>query len=50
VQVLDGEGVFTIGGTPQTVKTGELLIMPAGAPHSVRAVARFKMLLIMIRS
>ena len=49
VQVLDGEGEFTVGGQPLTVKPGELLIMPARVPHAVRAVQRFKMLLIMIR-
>jgi mannose-6-phosphate isomerase-like protein (cupin superfamily) len=32
------------------VKVGELLIMPARIPHSVRATGRFKMLLIMIRA
>ena len=50
VQVLDGEGEFTVGGTPMNLKTGELLIMPARIPHSVRAKTRFKMLLIMIRA
>ena len=50
VQVLDGEGELTIGGRPLVVRTGELAIMPAGVPHSVRAQQRFKMLLIMIRS
>jgi quercetin dioxygenase-like cupin family protein len=50
VQVIDGEGEFTIGGTPQTVRAGELLIMPARVPHAVRAKQRFKMLLIMIRA
>lgn len=50
VQILDGEAEITIGGTPQTVKAGEMLIMPANIPHALQAVQRFKMLLIMIRS
>lgn len=50
VQVLEGEGEFTVGGQPIAVRAGELLIMPASVPHSVRAHQRFKMLLIMIRS
>jgi quercetin dioxygenase-like cupin family protein len=50
VQVLDGEGEFTVGGTPIRVKAGEMIIMPARIPHSVRATGRFKMLLIMIRA
>ena len=49
VQILDGEAVITIGGEVQEVKTGELIIMPADIPHSLRADRRFKMLLIMIR-
>ena len=38
-----------IGGKPVTAKAGELVIMPAGVPHELRADAPFKMLLIMIR-
>lgn len=49
VQVVEGEGEFTVGGVARMVKTGEMLIMPAQIPHAVRAVSRFKMLLIMIR-
>jgi len=48
VQILDGEAELTIGGEPVIAKTGQLVIMPAGIPHSVRAQQRFKMLLIMI--
>ena len=49
VQILDGEAEITIGGVPVTVKTGEIIIMPAGIPHALRAHSPFKMLLIMIR-
>lgn len=51
VEVVEGEGTFIIDGEPQTVKAGEMLIMPANIPHDVQAAAApFKMLLIMIRS
>jgi quercetin dioxygenase-like cupin family protein len=50
VQVLEGETVLTIGGHPVSAKMGETVIMPANIPHAVKAVARFKMLLTMIRS
>ena len=50
VQVMDGEAEVTIAGESQTVKKGEMIIMPAGIPHSLRAVKRFKMILIMIRA
>jgi len=50
VQVLDGEAEVTIEGVAQTVAAGEFIIMPADKPHSLRAVKRFKMLLVMIRT
>lgn len=49
VQILDGEAEITIDGVPRTAKSGEIIIMPANRPHSLRAVQRFKMLLVMIR-
>jgi len=49
VLVLDGEGTMVIGGRRVKAGPGELVIMPAGVPHDVRAEKRFKMLLIMIR-
>jgi quercetin dioxygenase-like cupin family protein len=50
VQVIDGYGRFTVGGRGYAVKTGQVLLMPAGVPHAVQAVRRFKMLLTMLRS
>ena len=50
VHILDGEAEITIGGEPQTVKAGQMLIMPADIPHALQATEQFKMLLIMIRS
>ncbi len=49
VQIVDGTAELTVGGTPNVVKAGQLFIMPANVPHSLKAVERFKMLLIMIR-
>jgi len=49
VQVLDGEACVTIGGEELRAEAGELVFMPANVPHALRAVKRFKMLLIMIR-
>lgn len=50
VQVVDGEAEVTISGQPHTVRQGEFIIMPAGQPHSLRALKRFKMMLVMIRA
>ncbi len=49
VQVVEGEGVFVIGGKEIKASAGRLLIMPADVPHAVRAEQKFKMMLIMIR-
>lgn len=49
VYIIDGEARITISGTPFSVKGGEMLIMPAHEPHALRAVKRFKMMLVMIR-
>ena len=50
VHILDGKATITIGGHPQTVSTGEMLIMPANISHALQADEKFKMLLVMIRS
>lgn len=50
VQVVEGEAEIVISGRPFQVREGEMLVMPAGEPHALRAVGRFKMLLTMIRS
>ncbi len=49
VQILDGSAEITIGGEPQTVAAGEMVIMPANIPHAIQAEEKFKMLLAMIR-
>lgn len=49
VQILDGEAELVVAGKPVKTTAGELVIMPAGVPHAVRAIQRFKMLLTMIR-
>ncbi|MFB3881627.1 MAG: cupin domain-containing protein [Armatimonadota bacterium] len=49
VYVLDGEAMVTVAGNESRVAAGEMIIMPANRPHSLRAAKRFKMLLVMIR-
>ena len=50
VLVLDGEAEITIAGTPFRVQAGEMILMPAHKPHALKAVRRFKMMLVMIRA
>ena len=49
VQVIDGEAEITVGGTPYAVGAGEMIMMPGNVPHAVKATARFKMILTMLR-
>jgi quercetin dioxygenase-like cupin family protein len=49
VYLVEGEAQITISGVPRSVHAGEILIMPANEPHALRAVRKFKMMLIMIR-
>lgn len=50
VQVLEGDAEVTIARQPHRMGAGEMIIMPANRPHAVKALARFKMMLTMIRS
>ena len=50
VQILDGTADVTIDGKVQRVASGEFIIMPANIPHSLKAVEKFKMMLVMIRA
>lgn len=46
----DGKAEVTIERKTQLLKAGEIIIIPANKPHSLKAIERFKMLLVMIRS
>jgi quercetin dioxygenase-like cupin family protein len=50
VQIIDGTAEVTIAGKVHRVTAGEIIIMPANIPHSLKAVERFKMMLVMIRA
>jgi len=50
VYVFDGEAEVTIAGKPVQLKAGEMTLMPAGKTHALKALSRFKMMLIMVRS
>ena len=50
VYIVEGIAEVTISGQAHRLKEGEMVIMPANQPHALRALQRFKMLLVMIRS
>lgn len=50
VHVIEGEAEIKLSGKSNSLKKGEMIIMPAGEPHSVKANGKFKMILTMIKS
>ncbi|MFA6599973.1 MAG: cupin domain-containing protein [Candidatus Omnitrophota bacterium] len=50
VQGVEGRGEILIAGKPHALHKGEMIILPAQVPHAVKAPAKFKMMLVMIRS
>jgi quercetin dioxygenase-like cupin family protein len=50
VEVLEGEIEITISGQPFHLQPGDMILMPAGQPHALKALKRFKMILTMVRS
>jgi len=49
VHVLEGEAEVILGGTLHRVSEGQAILMPAHVFHAVKALQRFKMLLVMMR-
>ena len=50
VLVVEGEVNIKISGADFHLKEGDTIIMPANKPHALKAVTKFKMILIMIKA
>ncbi len=50
VQAIEGEAEINVAGAVIELKAGDILLLPANKPHAVKATARFKMVLTMIRA
>ncbi|PKP04347.1 MAG: cupin domain-containing protein [Bacteroidetes bacterium HGW-Bacteroidetes-9] len=50
IQIVEGEAEILIGGEPNKMKEGDVIIMPANIPHSVNSITEFKMVLTMIKA
>ena len=50
VQVIDGEIEFTSMGNSQLMRTGQLVYLEPGEPHSVRAITDCSFLLTIVRT
>ncbi len=50
ITILDGEAEVTIAGQAYRMEQGQMVILPANKTHALKALSKFKMLLVMIRS
>ncbi|MDD5069445.1 MAG: cupin domain-containing protein [Candidatus Omnitrophica bacterium] len=50
VQIIQGTAEINIAKETKIVSSGEIIILPADTPHSLKAAERFKMMLIMIKN
>jgi quercetin dioxygenase-like cupin family protein len=50
VYIVDGSARVIISGKSNKLKSKEMIVMPAHKPHSLKAIKRFKMLLIMLKT
>ncbi len=50
ITILDGEAEVAIAGQAYRMEQGQMVILPANKPHALKALGKFKMLLVMIRS
>lgn len=50
VYILEGKAKITISGQDYTLGNGDMIIMPANKPHALKALEKFKMMLVMIKS
>ena len=47
---LDGKVEVRISGVCNNLEEGDMIIMPANKPHALKALTRFKMMLVMIKA
>lgn len=48
VNVLEGTGGITINDVEHELHAGESIVIPKGAPHALRGISTFKMLLVVV--
>jgi quercetin dioxygenase-like cupin family protein len=50
VYIVEGDVEVIISGSTYYLNQGKVVIFPANEPHALRALSKFKMLLVMIKS
>lgn len=49
IQVVDGQAEISVNRVASLVVAGEIIMLPANIPHAVKAIERFKMMLVMVK-
>ena len=49
IYIIDGNAEIKISGAAYMVARGQMVITPANAPHELKAVERFKMMLVILK-
>jgi len=47
---IEGEANVSVAGVDHKLDSGDVIIMPANKPHALRALTKFKMILVMIKA
>lgn len=50
VHVIEGEASVSISSQENTVRAGQIILLPANQPHALKAATPFKMMLTMVRA
>ena len=50
VLLVEGEAEVSISKIAHRVHAGQMLLLPAGQPHALKALTKFKMILVMIKT
>ncbi len=50
VYIIDGKAKITISKKEFVLEKGQMIIMPANEPHALKALEKYKMMLIMIKT
>ena len=50
VYLIEGKAEITISGKSHVLEEGQMIIMPVNEPHALKALEKYKMMLVMIKS
>jgi quercetin dioxygenase-like cupin family protein len=50
VLLIEGEADISVSQTVHRVGAGQMLLLPAGQPHALKAITKFKMILVMVKA